>query len=60
MYHYNFYLTDPQKENLWRWAERADVPIADLLRRMVDHCSQGHVLDQIVPSMSGQLAVTKG
>lgn len=54
MYHFNCYLPDRHQQMLRTVSDRAEMTYSELIRRMLDYCSQGDVLNKIVPSMSGQ------
>lgn len=46
-----------RQERLRELSERASLSQAEILRRMLDHCLQEPVLNQLVPSLSGYLAL---
>ena len=50
----NFCFTERENQALRGIAANAGIVMSDLVRRMVDHCSQGRVLDEMFPHMSGQ------
>ncbi len=52
-----FHPSARRKEQLRLVAEQADVPMGELLRRMIDHCTQPHILAEILPHLSGQIKV---
>ena len=39
--------------------EQTELSIAELMRRMFDHCLQTNLMNEIVPNMSGRLTVGK-
>jgi len=56
MNRYNFFLPDRQIDAIKTIVQKTDISsTAEMLRRMIDHCLQSRVLDEIVPSMSGRL-----
>ena len=55
-------LPDERYDALRELKEQTQMPVAALLRLMVLHCTQQHVFNEMLPSMSGQvqLASNKG
>lgn len=49
-----FLIGAERHEQLRQGARLAGCSMAEMLRRMVDHCSSAWVMDHIVPSHSGQ------
>jgi hypothetical protein len=51
----NFILPDRYAQELRQVAQQTGLTLTEVLRRMMDHCLQGPVLNQLVPCMSGSL-----
>ncbi len=55
-----FFPSTTRKAQLAEAARQAGVPMGELLRRMIGHCcTQGDVLDALVPTMSGQFNLSQ-
>ncbi len=54
-----FHPTEERLVNIRHQSEKANVPVAEVLRRMMDFCSQEYVINQLLPHVSGQLKVEK-
>lgn len=54
---YLFAMADRQKESLRLVAGQVQLPMAEVLRRFLDHCLQGQVLNMVFPAMSGSVAI---
>ena len=47
-------------EALRRVSSQAGLTMSELLRRMMDHCFQERVVNELVPAMSGTIVVADG
>lgn len=52
-----FVLDKERKDFHWKVSAMAGLTASELFRRMLDYCHQDHILDQLVPCMSGQLTI---
>jgi hypothetical protein len=52
-----FHPSDNRMSGLRLLSQESSLPMADLLRRMMDHCFQPQVLDALLPHLSGQVRV---
>ena len=53
------WVSDRQMGMLREVSEQTSLSVSEVMRRMYDHCLQPVVLNQLVPSMSGQINVGK-
>lgn len=52
------YLFDPTEhrmQSLKSLSQQADLSVAELLRRMIDHCTSPKVVNEFFPTLSGQI-----
>lgn len=56
----DFCLPHHQMEGLRMVSATADLPVAEVLRRMIGHCSREATLNELVPERSGFLSVGGG
>lgn len=59
MYHVNSYLPDRQGESLQKLKDLTGLSISEFTRRLFDYGLQEKVLDEIIPTMSGQLQLNR-
>ena len=57
MVRFDLYVTSQQREEIRIRSEQTGLTAAELLRRMMDYCSQETVMNQLVPNMSGYLSI---
>ncbi len=57
MWHVNTYLPDRLEVNLKNVLDQTQLGTSDMLRRMIDYCLQQQRMNDIVPSMSGQIKI---
>ena len=55
MWHFNTKLPDHQENAIKRLKEQVGLTYSELVRRMFDYSLRPQVLNEIIPSMSGQL-----
>ncbi len=53
----NQYVLDHQAASFRQLKVETGYPVAEIMRRMFDHCFQDKVLNAIFPSMSGRISV---
>ena len=59
MIRFDLFLTERQRDLLKRGAEQTGLTAAEILRRMIDHCSQEHVMNAVAPNVSGSFPLWK-
>lgn len=57
MYHLNSYIPDRQGQELQSLKERSGLSLSELIRRILDNSLREHVLNDIIPPMSGHLNI---
>lgn len=53
--HINLKITGTEAQGLFNVEQQTGLTRSELIRRMLDHCLQDHVLNILVPSQSGHL-----
>lgn len=54
----NFFFPGRQAEGLRSLAHQTELSSSELLRRMVDYCLKGNVLNELVPQLSGNISLS--
>lgn len=52
---FNFFPSDDRMAGLRMLSDKTDLSVAEVLRRMVDHCCREDVLNELFPRCSGRL-----
>lgn len=55
----SFRIPDPQQEALNWLSDKTDLSFSELMRRWIDYGLQETVLNEVIPSMSGNLQINK-
>ncbi len=55
----NQYLPAYQTQALRELRQRTDLSVAEWMRKMIDHCLQPKVLNELLPPMSGHLSIRR-
>ena len=55
---YNFTMPERYKDILRVLADTTGLPESEILRRMIDFCSDHRVVDELVPTVSGSVRLS--
>lgn len=56
---YNLRMEREQLEALSQLRQQTGITVSELMRKMVVYCTQGQVINEVIPCMSGQLILRR-
>ena len=57
MFRMNHFMPEPLREGLQSVSKQADISVAETLRKMVEYCLRDRMLNELFPTISGQINI---